>query len=330
MYFHILLTYCYMNKIIIITSCLVFSSCATLFNKSSIPVTILTENATTIIVNDTIENNISSTAHHFNLKRNNKKLKIETKSDSYTNVYYIKSKSSPTILCNCLIGFFGIPGIAADLISKKGYTYPRYINLISKEYVVNEIDTNYIKKKNIISITTIKTIYGLAEFTYEYRLNNLYSIQLEYQHYFPSYFETKGYKLGLEFKQYLKKYNKHSPYLSIHIDYLEKKYNQHMTFMKESENKEEEYEYINDDFRLYRKAATANLKLGQQFLFKQVAIDYFVGVGIKYRDVKHNKETPNGFTLTNNGHHDYYTAARRKGAFFDYNLIGNIKIGYCF
>jgi len=319
-----------MTRIVCIILCFSLSSCATIFNKKDIPITIITENESTITVNDTIETKDRSTAHHLNIKRNNKKLKIETKSDSSTEIYHIKSKISPTMSCYLLFGFLGLPGIATDLINKKAYTYPRYIYLRSKDVKAFEIDTNYIKKKNVISITPIKTIYGLAELTYEYRLNNIHSFQLEYQHYFPYHFDTKGFKIGLEFKQYLKKYSNHSPYFSIHIDYLKKNYNQYMTFMKEIENNEEQYEYTNDKFRLYRKASTANLKFGQQFLLKRFAIDAFLGLGVKYRDVKHNKESPKGYILTNNGHHDYYSEQREKGAFFDYNLIGNVKIGYSF
>lgn len=338
-----------MRHIIFLLSILLLTSCASLFNKKTTEVNIVSNTPTKIIINDSIASLNRESKHRYNVPRSHSPLKINITTDSLDKTIFISSRLSPSYIMNIYS-----PGILSgfwiDYNTDKKFTYPRKISLKiqgdslsykPKQHIkkISISDSSLIKNKNIISILPLKLSpipeVPKLELTYEYRFNNKFSIQAEYLHYFNDFknsgFNVNGGKVGLEIRKYRRPFQNSSLYYAIHIDHLRKNYNEGVRFFKTDSDWDNHENYIYDTARINRKTNSLNLKLGFQTILKHFVIDSYFGLGVKYRDVKHNIATPSGYQQTSNHRHDIILSETRiPGSYFRPNFLANIKLGYSF
>jgi hypothetical protein len=124
-----------MKKLFYLITLIFFCSCATIVNKTTQKIYILSDSdSLQIFVNgDTIEKN----QQLMKIKRNNRPIQIIAKKDSIQDTAYIRSKLDPLfVIGNAAIPYGAFLGYMVDMWSKEIYMYPTYNRLI---YVNNNL-----------------------------------------------------------------------------------------------------------------------------------------------------------------------------------------------
>ncbi len=323
---------------------LLLSSCTTIFNTSTTPVTIHTNEAAKVVVaRDTTD--AEPLGARLEVERSKEVLKIKVVGDSAMRTIQLYPEISPVYWLNIATGY----GFLVDLSNTKRFTYPRHV------YVdLQDQETSYLPYRplssttrftgNLFKLTPLKMvalIHPAFEISYERKLSKELSIELMVSPLLSKYFERypdypshiKGYRMALEGRRYLGKTAPVGPYVALQFDYFKSTYNAVDDF-------EERFvlnglaglgtPYI-DYYSVNRKTASISIKYGFQtvrpsgFLF-----DAYLGFGLKYKNVSHfNREHPEdviasdqGFSLGINSNREY------RG--FSVSLPMNFKIGWVF
>ena len=133
----------------------------------------------------------------------------------------------------------------------------------------------------------------------------------------------EGFRIGLEEKRFITQTLKRKSYVSSQIVY------------NNSSLKEPEYLGFDTSlnrvnippYTIVKKTAAINVKVGFEYLLQHVVIDFFIGGGVKYREVKHiDRKFP--FPRPKVG--DFFYETKAEGSSWTMNLPFTLKIGYTF
>ena len=133
----------------------------------------------------------------------------------------------------------------------------------------------------------------------------------------------KGFRIGVEEKRFLSQGSKTRGYFSTQLVY-------NNSALKESE-------YLGFDtstnrnnippYKIVKKTAAINLKLGFEYMHRHFVFDYFFGFGIKYREVKHIDRK---YPFPKPAIADFFYDTKAEGTSWVINLPTSFKIGYIF
>lgn len=335
--------------LLLIISSVFLQSCATLINGKKEKITIITK----IPAQIALENN---ELYNFNeeqtiiVDRKNSPLKVSYYNEDSLHIAKIESRNSIPYLLNFIpYGAFLI-GAIIDYKSPKRYSYPRFVTInndrkIGQKYL--PYDYRNLKKYNSLKITPLR-LYDFVnptfEFSYERKLNDSYSIQVLFGQIF-NYKEKqdglvnspdlkiKGNRKAIELKHYLKKSAPIGPYISLEYSRLNSNSDKIMSFDKSKPDSlflpGQSY-YYEDTIKVNRKINMLNLKFGYQIIRKKTSFDFFIGTGIRNRNVTHSNRFNSTDQLTKTRHGSLYYSINRPGSWYTGSLALNVKIGIAF
>jgi hypothetical protein len=284
-------------------------SCTTLFNRRTQKVHITTSVPTKVTVNKHTYTT-TDTLHHIRVDRKRGAMLITATSDSTVKMLALRPHISPTYWINS-ISPYGI-GFLIDLTNPKRYAYPRHIyldmkgNNDMKGNKTDIVDTSRFYSyppsksflpsayKNSFKITPMKLLGRInpgIELAYERKTSNYFSTTV-FGSYLISplfgYNRSHGYKIGVEEKFYLAQSAMQGPYLSLLVDYFTKKHEKIAIFNNLSII--DSIPNYRDTINIHQSIASLCVKLGYQYIYKQLAVDVYIGAGVQYRDIKYTDQ----------------------------------------
>ncbi len=283
---------------------MILSSCATLFNTRTQQVHIVTSLPSKIKI-DKITSVSIDTIHHAVVTRQKKTpITITATHDSTTKTVTIKPHLSPTFWLNfgTSYGF----GFLIDFTNQRRFVYPKYV------YIDMTSDKHVIKSRyqtpaytldsmnNILKLTPLKLV-GLLnpaiELSYERKTGKHFATQLMVSYLLPGYSEGydeqgEGYKIGLEERYYYQTSAMKGFYLAWQIDYMQKKHKSQFIFeIPDTSLLRISY---TEKVDVRKKTFSVAPKIGYQTFYKnRWLIDVYMGIGLRWREVKHfNRARP--------------------------------------
>jgi len=332
-----------------IVSCVILillaNSCATIFNSRTQVIDVYTNKPVKIAIkNDTVPYLINH--HNFAIARSKEPICLSLFNDSIEKNIFVNSELSPVLILNLFSPAFS--GFLIDWTNQKRFTYPRTI------YVdMNNLNNDYLKyvpweytpysRKNILKITPLKTINFVnpgLELGFEWLNSQKFSSQFSATYIFPMSVwdikekfipDMKGFALSLEEKYYL---NRHAPngiYLGLEFGYLNNKYNAIYDF--EDSNTPDSLYYIagySDSIFIKKQTYSLNLKLGYQQIIKRLSFEIFLGLGVRYKDVRHFDRIKPEDVFASPIEPNIYYIADMEGKYWTISIPINFKIGWTF
>ena len=146
-------------------------------------------------------------------------------------------------------------------------------------------------KKQAIKFTPLELVGIFSpslELAYEYRHTGRLSSQLTLAYYLHNnlYFSnTRGLKIGLEEKLYLRK-EEYGPFVSIEYYYSNRNYKSNEAFSTDPAGWRTD-EYIDDTFYIRRKVHSVAAKFGYQLIWSRFAFEIFSGLGVYHFNKTH-------------------------------------------
>lgn len=334
--------------IIFTTFVLISCSCATMFNSKKTSLTILTSEPSNLTINqDTLK--YLTTSNTFSVVRENKPLIVTAYNDSLTKTIIIKPRNSFAYWLNIYPNLHLWTGFYIDTKTKKRYTYPKtvYIDVSvndSSFSTIKPLDKSYDNYSNIVKITPFKTV-GLinpsVELSYERRTGRSFSTQLMASYLLPisvmdigNDFKPgiKGFRASIEEKFYFKKSAPLDPYLGFEFNYLNNQYHDIWHFGVKDIYSDTSYNFTNypDTFGIKKQTYSFNLKLGYQVIAKRLSFDFFAGLGLRYKDVRHFDRINPKDEMEMPRHPNVYYITNREGKYWTVSIPLSLKIGWTF
>lgn len=316
------------------------SSCATVINtKTTQTKVFVNEPVVVILVEDT---SAMATEHHLTLARSQKPVEITLKADSVNKVIEIASRTSPVIWLN-LIFFW--PLLIVDGLSPKAYTYPHriYVNMQKRGsgYLTYKVPAD--DQNNIIKLTPLKIaglVHPAVELSLERRTGRSFSSSVMFSKLLPgSIFnvektlnsQTKGFRAAIEERWYFKKSAPANQYLAAEVDYLKNRYTAVATFT--DGHADPQFPWIHnylDTIGVNKHTLGFAVKFGYQKIINRFTIDYYVGLGARFRDARHTGRINPDDLMARPRHPNIWYETNREGAYWTTHFPMNIKLGWLF
>ena len=338
------------RSVLVVIILLVFSSCASIFNRPTTKLRIYTSKPVVVKAEGKVQTKIADN-HGFRVNRNPEPLQLSVfASDSIQRRVSVDSKNSAAFYLNFFPMHYFIQPIVGVLLDRKNpkrFTYPRVIYIDLSDTTGGYL--NYIPldsansfKKNLLKLSITKPFSydpGGVEISYERIATNRSSYQFTYTHISStlsrrlSYFNPsnlKGRQFELEYRYYLKKSAPLGYYLSGELTYLSSEHYDQENLA--ATNRYYSLIYV-DNIGVTKNNFSFNIKLGRQFFVDRLSIDAFVGVGLRFKNVKHfDGLNPDGRVLNSS----YFLSPdidymnNRSGRYVSCSVPLGLKIGYLF
>jgi hypothetical protein len=304
--------------------------------------TIITSEPSSLVIGkDTVKN--ITTSKLLKVDRNKRPITVKVYKDSLTKTININSKNSIAFWSN--LGFCYGLGMLLDMNNPKRYAYPKtvYINVANKDssyLTYNPLD----KHLNILKITPLKIVgldFPSIEISYERRTNRNFSTQLMASYLLPNGLSDigyefkpniKGFRLSIEEKYYLEKSAPFGPYVSFEFNYLNNQYRDVWNFGIKNIYSDTSYNNTNypDTFGIKKQTYSFNFKLGYQIIVKRLSFDFYAGLGLRYKDVRHfDRINPND-KMEMPRHPNFYYITNLEGKYWTISIPLNVRIGWTF
>ncbi|NOU46460.1 MAG: DUF3575 domain-containing protein [Bacteroidales bacterium] len=310
--------------------------------------TVITSGPSCLVIDkDTIKN--LSVINSFTFDRDKKPIIVTAFNDSVTKTVSIKSINSFAYWLNLYPNLHFWTGFYIDTKTKKRYTYPKtvYVDLATPDnsyLTYKPLDKPYDKYSNILKITPLKIVgldFPSIELSFERRTGSSFSTQVLASYLLPNGLmnngndfnpNIKGFRLSIEEKYYFKKSAPLGPYVSFEFNYLNNKYKDIWNFGIKNIYSDTTYNFTNytDTFGIKKQTYSFNLKLGYQYIVKRLSFDFYAGIGLRYKDVRHfDRINPND-EMEMPRHPNFYYITNHEGKYWTVSIPLNVKIGWTF
>jgi hypothetical protein len=279
------------------------------------------------------------------VKRSKHPLKVSVTSSQSTVNYNIQAHSSFAYWLNLYPASFWL-GFLVDMNNPKRYTYPRSIYFNTNDssaiyHTYKPLDSVTAKRNNIIKFTPFR-LFALSnpgvELSYERKTGNHFSTELMATYLLPSNilanedFNARGYRFGAEEKFYFNNPAPEGPYLSFGINHLNTHYNIIEAFGPEGNNSHynNHLESYRDSISIYKRTTDFNFTFGYQDIAGRVTFDYFVGLGIRNRNVIHGNRINPDDVMVSPIDLNFNYLSNLEGKYSSVIFLLGVKIGWLF
>jgi hypothetical protein len=281
--------------------------------------------------------------------RDKKPITVTVYNDSLTKTIQINSANSFAYWLNLYPNWHLWTGFIYDTKTKRRYTYPKtvYIDLKSQDnnyltYIPN--GKPYDKYSNIFKITPLQLtelINPSFELSYERRTGQSFSTQLMASYLLPKSLwdigkdfkpDIKGFSASVEEKYYLKKSTPAGHYVGFEFNYLKNQYKDIWNFGVKDIYTDTSFISTNyaDTFRVRKQRYSFNLKLGYQLIYKRIILDFYAGLGVRYKDVAHFDRINMSDEMEMPRHPNIYYASNLDGKYWTVSIPLNFRVGWRF
>lgn len=321
-----------------LTPCLLlFTSCATLLNPPDVKIKVVTRPDAHLVVNGDTIKPVHAGYYKIRVKRSKESLPITTFNDTVSKTVEIPAVNS---FAYCL-NIYPIPhlwtGFLIDRNNPKRYSYPRktQIKLNGENISYSHVPYNV---KPAHGSTIIKFVphrvnslfmpaleMGIERRHSHILSTNLMVASLLKEAFIESHKEIDlnpvGYRVAIEERMYFLQSAPTGPYLAFELDYLNKSIVKEASF----ENKNA-YTLYRSTYRIDRQNYNAHLKLGYQRIVNHFSVEFFAGLGIRYRSVIHTYVDP----AMEKERVPHFGDMDHKGKYFTISVPLNVRIGLAF
>ena len=340
------------------------SSCASLLNGPYNHITIVTDVPNLLIVHrDTI--NYLSETKRITVPRSADSLEITAISENRSKTVAVPAHNSTAYWVNIYFNY-GI-GMLVDRKNPKRYTYPSriylplnapsdsfptgrrdgrklpYATVRPREFPspfesIDELLSGMVK---IRPLTLLGTINPGVEISYERWTGHLLSTQVTVSWLLPNgLWDTedvkpnrKGYRLAVEEKLYYLQTAPVGPYMAFEINYLRNDYQSEWMFGVASPKYNPEdmvRRNYPDTFGIKKETVSFNLKWGLQKIYNRFTIDVYMGLGLKYRNVRHYDRRRPTDEMESPRHPNIHYISDRENKNLAVSLPVNFSVGWVF
>lgn len=331
---------------------MLISSCATLLNGKKTQVIVKTNEPTKISVNGDTINNVLKVSHVVKVKRSDAPLRIDIFNTSASKSVELKAKTSFAYWLNIIPNLHFWTGFYIDTKTKSRYTYPNFIYIDLKKRDTTHLtnmpfDTTFLSYKHLIKFSPLRVVDFLhpsIELSYERYHNKKHATQVltsfllpNNQLLFRESFSPKstGFRLGLEHRLYLNNTAPKETYVAIESNYFNgsfrdmNAYNSYELPIIDT-NTNFVTKPIGDSINVKKQTFSVNLKIGHQYIFKRLAIDFFAGLGARYKNVTYFDKLFPSQPFTRPKHPNIEYMSNREGKYWTLSVVVGLKIGLCF
>jgi hypothetical protein len=321
------------------------TSCATIFNKKLQPIEIHTNEPVKVEANNQkIPYEVSQ--HGILVPRSKQPLHLKLYNNNVEKDFYIHSRLSTAFWLNFISPYY--TGFLVDWLNQKRFAYPRaiYIDLENKENTYLPylpFEKIHPGAKGIFKVTPLKAINFVnpgLELSYEWRNNQKFSSQVGVSYISPTSVwdylvdyepNMRGFSASFEERYYLKRPSPHGLYLSFELSYLKNNYNAiHYFIDKDSLNTNYNYNGYRDSIYIKKQTFSMNLKIGYQFFVKRISFDIYLGLGARYKDVRHFDRIRPEDVFESPRHPSIYYISDLEGKYWTASIPLSFKIGWVF
>ena len=221
------------------------------------------------------------------------------------------------------------------------------INIYSSQdsfYLVDPQEEFLNQYPNILKIAPSKTLVWVnagIELSYERRTGRNFATQAAVSYLLPASIlsigddykqHIKGFMFALEEKFYFKPSVLSDPYLGIEMSYLNNRYHDIWDFGIADTYSDTAYQFTNytDTFGIKKQTYSLNLKLGLQITINRLVFDFYAGIGLKYKDVRHFDRINPADEMEFPRHPNVWYITNKDGRYWALNIPVSLKIGWCF
>ncbi len=283
-----------------------FSSCATLFNRSYMDVEIKANESLQLVYNNDTLSAQPDQGIRIPVKNQKEPLALIAIGESETKAVAIRSKKGSVYWSN----FFTLPiwgaGFLVDEISGKKFNYPNKVFIDFKKpgnsyYPYFPMKDELIAKKNLFGINPFgffREAHPMVEVSYERIMNRQLSSRFTYGHLLDVDNEfsrdSEGFQASLEQKYYYRNEDRTRLYVSLVLEHLNKSHLAELTLESTSD-------LINDPFgsqftqqsRVKKVFTSLTPRIGfQTYLGDGFILEGFAGLGMRHRKVSHPDVDP--------------------------------------
>lgn len=331
---------------ILLMSTIVFSSCATILNRKSTNIHVVTNIPATISLPAATSKG-EVTNSYFAVKRSKMPLTITAFNDTISKTVSVIPGNSFAFWCNLNYFPYGLVGFIVDWKNPKRYTYPRNIYLdLSKRGNTYErlipVPKEYQKYQYIVSITPLKIIdlsNPAIQITGEKKIGSSLSGGLSFGYLLPGYKsgnvapKTKGITSGAMLKWFTHHSAPQGFYTAMGFYYLANSYRATEGFRHTSPDSTAPglpYNYT-DTFTIHKQTYTINLMMGYQRIYKRFSVDVYAGLGVRFKNVvytdrKFPGDSPSFFRNLFN----FLYPKNQQGKYSALSVPLNIRLGWTF
>lgn len=324
---------------------LIFNSCATILNSRTESIAIQTSEPAKIKISNDIYGS-DFTSHWVTVERSRDPLQVLAYSEQKSKTVNIKSRNSVAYWLN-LYPYF-LPGFLVDMNNPKRYSYPKniYIDMSddSNGYKRYRLDSSSVcKYTNIFKVTTLKPIslYNSGiEVAYEKKTSNKFSTQVSAAYLFSGNSDwleedikpgIKGFQVGVEERLYLRKSAPNGPYVGFELNHLRNKYRAEGWYDASDLRSDDEFYHVYaDSISISKKTYSFNFKIGYQLIRKRLSIDFYTGLGARYKNIVHSDRLNPEDELASDMHPFGYWFSNRAGKYWTVSIPFNVRIGWAF
>ena len=326
---------------------LAFTSRVSLFNRPQQQIKLYTNEPTQLIVAQETLQGVSQ-AHHFKVKRSSEALTIKVQGDSLVKELFLVPKNSFAYLSNfiypSLVSIMG--GLIADRNSDKRFAYPTILSVDLQDAKRAYHNYNIFNKtKQLFKVTPLKLIgiqNASLELAYERPTGEDFSTMLMLSWLLPASLysfnddpapETKGFRFALEERFYFKEDAPFGPYFALELDYLNKHSYARREFaplrvvVDPYDYHEDSYE---DTFIVNASYLSRNFKFGYQREFSAFFLDFYIGLGVRTRNISHSKRINLADVLLSYMHYDFNYSRLKEGHSSTLSFPLNARLGWRF
>jgi hypothetical protein len=284
---------------ILLTGILAFSSCATILNRKSTNIHVVTNIPAKISLPASTSNG-EITNSYFAVKRSKMPLTITAFNDTISKTVSVRPGNSFAFWCNLYYFPYGLVGFIVDWKNPKRYSYPRnvYLDLSKRDSSYERIipiPKEYQKYKYIVSLTPLKIIdlsNPAIQITGEKKVGPSLSGGLSFGYLLPGYKsgnvapKTQGVISGVMLKWFTHHSAPQGFYTALGFDYLVNSYHATGRFRHTSPDSLPQVPFhYTDTFTIHKQTYTINLMLGYQRIFKRFSVDVYGGLGVRFKNV---------------------------------------------
>lgn len=207
--------------------------------------------------------------------------------------------------------------------------------------VGQETPKTYNQALKFTPLSIVGIPFPAVELSYEQLSANRFASQITASYILPSGAMDKGlsvkpnyqgFSFGLEERWYYQNRKAFGPYVAAELHYFKALYTEGGYFVKKNSQVDTFFvkNSYSDTVSVNRQTFTLNLKWGIQFSNGPVVVDLYMGIGLRYRDVRfYNQMNPDD-VLVRPRHPNLFYQLNRKGQYWTVNIPINVRLGYAF
>lgn len=326
---------------------LIFNSCATILNKRTESINILTSEPAQIVVSKGFSSS-EGESHTVLVERSKEPLQVLAYTDQKRKTVNISSRGSFAYWLNIVFFPYTLPGLFIDENNPKKNSYPRNVYIDMSDNTGSylpylPLDSIYSRHTNILKITTLKPIAfhnSGIEVAYEKKTSNKFSTQASVAYLFSGNGryadddfkpDIKGFQVGLEERLYLRESAPAGPYVGFEINHLRNKYR--AVGLYDAFDVHPDYEFYHvyaDSISISKKTYSFNFKIGYQLIRKRLSIDFYTGLGARYKNILHSDRLNPEDELAPDMHPFGFWFSNRAGRYWTVSIPFNVRIGWTF